>query len=61
MNRVPGPGVLVRVRVAESDTLAAEYVALATLQADALVTLDDAFARSVAEVVPTVPYAALFD
>lgn len=35
------------------DTLMAEYVALAKLQADALVTLDDELVRAVEGVVPT--------
>jgi len=48
-------------RLGWTDTLAAEYVALATLQADALVILDDDLAPAVAGVVPVTPFAALFD
>ncbi len=47
-------------RLGWEDTLGAEYVALAILQADALVTLDQALARSLAGVVPVAPYDALF-
>ncbi|MEP6479435.1 MAG: hypothetical protein ABJB03_08595 [Rhodoglobus sp.] len=50
-------------RVAEQlgweDTPNAEYVAVAQLQADALVTLDESLARQVAGVVPVAPYEAL--
>ncbi|MEO1018235.1 MAG: type II toxin-antitoxin system VapC family toxin [Pseudomonadota bacterium] len=35
-----------------ADTLKAEYVALTKLQADAFVTLDEAFARSLQDIVP---------
>jgi len=38
-----------------SDTFDAEYVALAQLQADALVTLDEQLARDVAELVRVAP------
>jgi predicted nucleic acid-binding protein len=41
------------------DTGAAEYVAVAKLQADAFVTEDRELARQVAEVVPIAPYEAL--
>ncbi|WP_433726984.1 hypothetical protein ACQP2Y_11145 [Actinoplanes sp. CA-051413] len=50
-------------RVAEQfgwdDTVAAEYVAVAQLQADALVTLDPDLARQVEGVVPLAPFEAL--
>jgi predicted nucleic acid-binding protein len=42
-----------------STTLDAEYVALTTLQADALVTLDDELASAVAGVVEVVPAGVL--
>jgi predicted nucleic acid-binding protein len=42
-----------------AQTYDAEYVALTQLQADALVTLDAAFARSVEGVVATAPIEAL--
>lgn len=41
------------------DTLAAEYVALTQLQADALITLDRQLARAVADVVSLAPVEAL--
>ena len=41
------------------DTVAAEYVAVAKLQADALVTADPALARQVDGVVAIAPYEAL--
>jgi predicted nucleic acid-binding protein len=41
------------------DTLTAEYVALAKLQADALVTLDATLARQAAKLVPTAPVDVL--
>jgi predicted nucleic acid-binding protein len=41
------------------DTLAAEYVALTQLQADALITLDDEFARVVKKLVTVAPIDAL--
>ena len=41
------------------DTLAAEYVALTQLQADAFITLDDDLAHAVKGVVPTAPIEAL--
>ena len=41
------------------DTLLAEYVALTRLQADAFVTLDDALARAVRDIVPVAPFEAL--
>lgn len=47
-------------RLGWEDTFAAEYVALATLQADALVTGDTALAEAVAGVVPVAPYEAMF-
>jgi predicted nucleic acid-binding protein len=59
--RLLGDRVLQREawRVAErlgwTDTFMAEYVALTLLQADALVTLDEDLARSVASVVTTAP------
>jgi predicted nucleic acid-binding protein len=40
-------------------TYDAEYVALTTLQADALVTSDEALARTVSAVVETAPVDAL--
>ncbi|MGW4946581.1 hypothetical protein ACWEOZ_33920 [Actinoplanes sp. NPDC004185] len=50
-------------RVAEQlgwdDTVAAEYVAVAQLQADAFVTLDEELARQVEGVVPLAPFEAL--
>jgi predicted nucleic acid-binding protein len=42
-----------------SDTFDAEYVALAQLQADALVTLDEQLARDVAELVRVAPVEEL--
>lgn len=42
-----------------SDTYDAEYVALAQLQADALVTLDEQLARDVAELVRVAPVEEL--
>jgi predicted nucleic acid-binding protein len=42
------------------DTVDAEYVAVAQLQADALVALDAALTQSVDGIVPTAPYEALF-
>ena len=42
------------------DTLDAEYVALAQLQADALVTLDQRLAQQVKDVVTVAPLEALF-
>jgi predicted nucleic acid-binding protein len=41
------------------DTFAAEYVALARLQADAFVTLDDDLARSVKGIVPLASFEEL--
>ncbi|VTR76126.1 type II toxin-antitoxin system VapC family toxin [Cellulomonas hominis] len=41
------------------DTADAEYVAVAKLQADVLVTADEALARQVADIVPTAPFALL--
>jgi predicted nucleic acid-binding protein len=41
------------------DTLDAEYVALAQLQADALITLDPQFARAVKDLVTVAPIEAL--
>jgi predicted nucleic acid-binding protein len=41
------------------DTLDAEYVALTQLQADALITLDEAFAAAVKGVVTVAPFEAL--
>ena len=41
------------------DTTNAEYVAVAKLQADALVTLDAELARQVVGIVPTAPFEAL--
>jgi predicted nucleic acid-binding protein len=41
------------------DTLEAEYVALTTLQADALVTLDPALAEQAARLVAVAPYEDL--
>jgi predicted nucleic acid-binding protein len=50
-------------RIAEQldwdDTTNAEYVAIATLQADAFVTLDAELAREVEGIVPTAPFEAL--
>jgi indolepyruvate ferredoxin oxidoreductase alpha subunit len=46
-------------RLGWSDTYTAEYVALTRLQADALVTLDEALARQLEGVVPTASLAAL--
>ncbi|WP_129337291.1 hypothetical protein [Cellulomonas endophytica] len=50
-------------QVAESlgweDTSAAEYVAVARLQADVLVTVDEALARAVEGVVPTAAFTTL--
>lgn len=43
-----------------SDTLAAEYLALTKLQADAFVTLDADLAAAAARLVAVAPYAALF-
>jgi len=63
--RLLGDRVLQQVawRVADQlgwpDTLAAEYVALTQLQADALVTLDQQLARSVQGVVTLAPIEAL--
>jgi predicted nucleic acid-binding protein len=42
-----------------SDTLDAEYVALAQLQADALITLDRQLADAVKDLVPVAPITAL--
>lgn len=41
------------------DTADAEYVAVAKLQADVLVTADEALARRVADIVPTAVFALL--
>jgi predicted nucleic acid-binding protein len=41
------------------DTPAAEYVAVAKLQADAFVTLDPELARQIEGIVPTAPFEAL--
>ncbi|MCO1596907.1 hypothetical protein M8C17_17270 [Micromonospora sp. RHAY321] len=41
------------------DTLDAEYVALTTLQADALITLDPEFADAVRSIVPVAPIDVL--
>jgi predicted nucleic acid-binding protein len=41
------------------DTLDAEYVAVAQMQADALITLDAAFAAAVKELVAVAPFEAL--
>jgi predicted nucleic acid-binding protein len=50
-------------RIAEQlgwvDTAGAEYVAVATLQADAFVTLDADLARAVEGIVPIAPFEAL--
>ena len=46
-------------RLGWSSTYDAEYVALVQLQADALVTTDEALARAVEGVVATVPVASL--
>ncbi|MEZ6183731.1 MAG: hypothetical protein R3F62_01835 [Planctomycetota bacterium] len=46
-------------RLGWDSTLRAEYVALAQLQADALITPDRAFARSLQGVVETAPLSAL--
>jgi predicted nucleic acid-binding protein len=43
------------------DTGDAEFVSVATLQADAFVTLDPALAAAVADVVTVAPYEALFE
>jgi len=43
-----------------SDTFDAEYVALAQLQADALVTLDQRLARAVNEIVTVAPIEELY-
>jgi predicted nucleic acid-binding protein len=57
--RLLGDAVLRRVawkmadRLGSGTTYDAEYVALTELQADALVTLDEELARSVAGIVPT--------
>ena len=42
------------------DTLAAEYVALTQLQADALITLDDQLAQAVKDLVTVAPVEALY-
>lgn len=42
-----------------ADTLTAEYIALAKLQADAFVTLDDALARKVEGIVPIAAFEDL--
>jgi len=42
------------------DTFAAEYVALAQLQADALITLDDQLAQAVKYLVTVAPVEALY-
>ena len=42
-----------------ADTLAAEYVALTQLQADAMITLDRQLARAVKTLVPVAPIDAL--
>jgi predicted nucleic acid-binding protein len=42
-----------------ADTTAAEYVAIAQLQADVFVTLDADLARQVAGIVPLAPFEAL--
>ncbi len=47
-------------RLGWADTFAPDYVALATLQADALVTLDAALARVVEGIVPLADDDALF-
>lgn len=63
--RLLGDRVLQRVawRIAEQlgweDTYTAEYVAVTTLQADALVTLDEDLARSVSGLVTVAPYESL--
>jgi predicted nucleic acid-binding protein len=46
-------------RLGWGETYDAEYVALARLQADAFVTLDDELARSVSGIVATAPIEAL--
>ena len=50
-------------RIAEQldwdDTTNAEYVAVAKLQADAFITLDERLAREVEGVVPTAPFESL--
>jgi predicted nucleic acid-binding protein len=46
-------------RLGWPDTLAAEYVALTQLQADALVTLDARLANAVKGIVRVAPYKAL--
>lgn len=46
-------------RLGWDDTAKAEYVAVAQLQADAFVTLDDDLAREVEGVVVTAPFEAL--
>lgn len=63
--RLLGDRVLQKVawNVAEqlgwTDTFEAEYVALTQLQADALITLNNQFARDVEHLVPIAPVAAL--
>lgn len=63
--RLLGDRVLQRVawRIAEQlgweDTYDAEYVALTTLQADALVTLDNELAQAVKDLVTVAPFEAL--
>ncbi len=51
-------------RIAEQlkwdDTADAEYVAVAKLQADAFVTLDERLAQAVSGLVPVAPFEALF-
>lgn len=51
-------------RIAEQlgwdDVAPAEYLAVAVLQADAFVTLDEKLAASVADVVPIAPFESLF-
>jgi predicted nucleic acid-binding protein len=65
--RLLGDAVLRRVAWEVADRLGwegtedAEYVALTILQADALITLDSALARSVTDVVTTAPLEALRD
>ncbi len=46
-------------RLGWADTLAAEYIALTQLQADAFVTLDEGLARAVEGLVTTAPIEAL--
>ncbi|WP_344752509.1 type II toxin-antitoxin system VapC family toxin [Leifsonella bigeumensis] len=46
-------------RLDHEDTAVAEYIAIAQLQADAFVTLDDDLARQVGELVTLAPFEAL--